>query len=116
VRRFSLAGRTEVPDIGRLAGGDGKMGGPTISSPCGCEHPGIEVLRRFAHGRLHGAAMAAVERHVAGCDACCRVVQAVPDDRLVGLLRRRDGAVGLLMPLLTAAFLVTAPGCWGGSK
>jgi hypothetical protein len=70
-------------------------------------HPDVEALRRFAHGRLHGPAMRQVERHVAGCDACCRAVQAVPDDRLVGLLRR--GAVALLLAVAPCAGAL--PGC-----
>jgi hypothetical protein len=70
-------------------------------------HPDVETLRRFAHGRLHGPAMRQAERHVAGCDACCRAVQAVPDDRLVGLLRR--GAVALLLAVALCAGAL--PGC-----
>jgi len=72
-------------------------------------HPDGESLRAFAHGRLDKATMAEVERHVGGCDACCRAVEAVPDDRLVGLLLRRQAVLLILSPVLALA----APGCSG---
>ena len=31
--------------------------------------------------------MAAVERHLAACESCCRLALAAPDDRLAALVR-----------------------------
>ncbi|HEX5103081.1 MAG TPA: serine/threonine-protein kinase, partial [Pirellulaceae bacterium] len=50
-------------------------------------HPTPDQLRAFAQGRLHGAEMAEVERHVSGCDSCCSHLERVPDDTLVQLAR-----------------------------
>jgi serine/threonine protein kinase/putative intracellular protease/amidase len=53
-------------------------------------HPDPEVLAAFGLGRLDPAAQAVVERHVAGCAACCLTLGAVADDRLVVLLRQAN--------------------------
>ena len=50
-------------------------------------HPTPGQLRAFAQGRLSGAEMAEVERHVAQCDSCCGHLERVPDDTLVQLAR-----------------------------
>ncbi len=50
-------------------------------------HPSHAQLRSFSHGRLAAAEMAEVESHVAQCDECCRVLEAVPEDTLVHLAR-----------------------------
>jgi anti-sigma factor RsiW len=69
-------------------------------------HPTGEILKRFAQGRLGDSEMTVVERHLEGCEACCQSLQELPDDRLVGLLRRRD-AVALVL----AAVVLTGLGC-----
>jgi serine/threonine protein kinase/putative intracellular protease/amidase len=51
------------------------------------QHPSRAELAAFALGRLPQQQAAEVERHVAGCEACCRVLRAVPDDTLVESLR-----------------------------
>jgi predicted Ser/Thr protein kinase len=51
-------------------------------------HPSAEQLVAFGQGRLPPATQAQVERHVAGCDACCAALRRVPDDTLVGQLRQ----------------------------
>ncbi|HKB39546.1 MAG TPA: zf-HC2 domain-containing protein, partial [Gemmataceae bacterium] len=51
-------------------------------------HPGRERLAAFRVGNLSLEDLADVEQHVAGCDSCCRSLKALPDDSLVGLLRR----------------------------
>jgi hypothetical protein len=57
----------------------------------GVRHPESEVLRRFALGLLDHKTTARVERHLLNCDACCRIAVAIPDDRLLTLLRRVPG-------------------------
>src|SRR5262249_47771705 len=51
-------------------------------------HPSEEELAAFGHGRLPPDRHAAVEQHVASCDACCAVLRRLPDDTLVGALRK----------------------------
>src|SRR2546423_15214884 len=55
-------------------------------------HPTLEQLAAFDRGQLPPEERAAVERHVAGCDACCARLESVPDDALVGLLREATGS------------------------
>ena len=50
-------------------------------------HPTSAELHSFAHGRLGAMQMAEVERHIAHCDSCCRVLESVPEDTLVQLAR-----------------------------
>ena len=51
-------------------------------------HPDPSTLEAFALGQIEISAMRRVEDHLARCPSCARVVQSVPDDRLVALLRR----------------------------
>ncbi|HKB00978.1 MAG TPA: protein kinase [Gemmataceae bacterium] len=55
-------------------------------------HPDADRLAAFVHGRLATPDRAAVERHVADCADCCRVLMAVPDDALCERLREADTA------------------------
>ncbi len=60
----------------------------------GCEyglshHPDEAALRGFALGQLRARELNRIAAHLAHCPACVRVVEAVPDDDLVALLRRR---------------------------
>jgi hypothetical protein len=61
-------------------------------------HPSHEQLAAFGSGQLGPDEMAEVERHVAGCDACNAVLESLPDDSLVSLLKDRitvaDAAAG----------------------
>jgi hypothetical protein len=57
-------------------------------------HPDAETLRRFALGRLPSEAMETLERHLRDCVICGRLVEHVPGDRLVALLRRSPEARG----------------------
>jgi hypothetical protein len=52
------------------------------------DHPGTAQLSAFGLGQLDAAEAAAIERHVAGCSACCQTLWTLPDDRLVNLLRQ----------------------------
>src|SRR5262245_28414649 len=54
-------------------------------------HPSLGQLAAFDQGQLRPAERAAVERHLVACDACCQVLEGVPDDRLVSLLRAAAG-------------------------
>jgi putative intracellular protease/amidase len=51
-------------------------------------HPSPEQLAAFGLGRLGPALQAGVERHVAECDICCRVLRDLPADTLLERLRR----------------------------
>lgn len=59
----------------------------TAATPI-ARHPDPEQLRRYALGLLAGEPTESVERHLAGCDRCCRLALEAPGDRLVTLLRR----------------------------
>src|SRR5690349_5250776 len=50
-------------------------------------HPSPERLAAFDQGQLSPSEWAEIEDHVAGCDVCCRLLEGVPDDRLISLLR-----------------------------
>ena len=50
-------------------------------------HPTPEQLAAFVQGRLSPAEQTTLEEHIAGCEACCRKMQAAPDDTLLGQLR-----------------------------
>lgn len=51
------------------------------------QHPSAEQLQAFGHGRLAPGEQAAIERHIAACDACCQLLRQLPDDTLLGRLR-----------------------------
>jgi hypothetical protein len=51
------------------------------------DHPGAEVLAAFGLGKLDEQTSTAVEAHLAGCEACRAVVERLPDDTLIGLVR-----------------------------
>ncbi len=50
-------------------------------------HPSRGELEAFERGRLHSAQWRRIERHVAECDTCCRLLEETPDDALVNLLK-----------------------------
>jgi serine/threonine-protein kinase len=50
-------------------------------------HPSLEELAAFAVGRLPPETLGAIAAHVAGCDACCQALRAVPDTRLLDPVR-----------------------------
>src|SRR5262249_40706413 len=54
-------------------------------------HPTLEQLAAFDLGRLPPGEQARVESQVAGCDVCCRALEELPNDPLVGLLRAVAG-------------------------
>src|SRR5437764_3184047 len=59
----------------------------SMSGPA-ADHPPPERLPAFGLGLLSVEESAAVERHVAECDACCRSLLTVADDALVARLRQ----------------------------
>jgi hypothetical protein len=61
-------------------------------------HPAADELTAFAQGRLGPARQAEIERHVAGCDRCCRALRAVPDDTFLTALREAPTPPGVWRP------------------
>jgi tetratricopeptide (TPR) repeat protein len=61
-------------------------------------HPDPDQVRRFGLGQLAGHEARRVESHVARCDRCAALLQQTPDDKLIGLLRRREAWPGALLP------------------
>src|SRR5580765_3401870 len=55
--------------------------------PVQSEHPSLERLADFVHGRLAPGDQAEIEQHVADCEACCRALEQIPDDTLMGNMR-----------------------------
>jgi WD40 repeat protein len=50
-------------------------------------HPSAQQLAAFDSGLLRPSEWEALERHVAGCAACCERLEALPEDSMVTLLR-----------------------------
>jgi hypothetical protein len=50
-------------------------------------HPTWEQLWAFDQGQLRLSVWTEIASHVIRCDACCRELEAMPDDNLVVLLR-----------------------------
>ncbi len=67
------------------------------------DHPSIEQLNAFAIGQLTENDSLAVERHLAVCTSCNRVLETSPDDSFVTLVRQS----GLLVQ--TGSTLAVAP-------
>jgi hypothetical protein len=51
------------------------------------EHPSAEQLNAFALGQLDDGSSAKVERHVADCQVCGKMLETSPDDSLVALFQ-----------------------------
>jgi serine/threonine protein kinase len=56
------------------------------------DHPRAEELQAFGQGRLDPTSAAVVERHVAACDSCCRLLEDAPADSFVNQLRHAGPA------------------------
>src|SRR5262245_10442309 len=50
-------------------------------------HPSPEQLAAFDRGQLTGPESSQVEQHVAACAACCALLENLPADSLLPLLR-----------------------------
>jgi serine/threonine protein kinase len=50
-------------------------------------HPTLDRLAAFDQGQLSPDEWTEIERHVAGCDTCCRRLEEVPEDGFIHLLR-----------------------------
>ena len=50
-------------------------------------HPSPERLAAFVSGKLGEAESAEIETHLADCDTCRAVLELLPDDTVVSLLR-----------------------------
>src|SRR5262245_27575580 len=64
--------------------------GMTMHQPAGT-HPSLDQLAAFDRGQLRPAEWEAVGQHLASCDACCRQLEAVPDDPFVAPVRESAG-------------------------
>lgn len=53
-------------------------------------HPTSAALLAYGQGRLSAGEMSAIESHLAGCDSCCELLAATPDDTL--MIRAREAA------------------------
>ena len=51
-------------------------------------HPDQGQLARFRLGALSPEEVEEIASHVASCDSCCRSLRQLPDDSLVGLVRK----------------------------
>jgi serine/threonine protein kinase/HEAT repeat protein len=51
-------------------------------------HPSAEELHAYGEGRLAPEAVGAVERHIAQCDSCCRLLASASADSFLGRLRK----------------------------
>jgi WD40 repeat protein len=57
-------------------------------------HPSADQLQRFGRGLLPPAEAAVLEEHLGACDACCRLLEAMPVDSFLGRLREaKNGPV-----------------------
>src|SRR5262245_25140040 len=74
-------------------------------------HPSADELRAFGRGQLSAEAAAAVERHVAECESCCRLLEEAPGDSFEGQLREAGQGAALATTAGAAAgTLGEAPG------
>jgi hypothetical protein len=75
-------------------------------------HPSAAELAAFDLGRLAPGDWLRVADHVAGCDACCAALEAVPEDSLVALLRASAATPGATPdPHAPARSAVRSPRC-----
>jgi eukaryotic-like serine/threonine-protein kinase len=61
-------------------------------SPDSTDHPPADRLRAYGDGRLPPDAAAAVEDHLAACEACCRALEGAPTAALIDRLRAHPEA------------------------
>ncbi|MBN1854835.1 MAG: protein kinase, partial [Pirellulales bacterium] len=50
-------------------------------------HPLRNQLIQFSLGKLDSEESAAIEEHIASCDACCQIIRSLPNDTLVDMLQ-----------------------------
>src|SRR5262245_57360149 len=65
-------------------------------NPVSASHPGAGRLAAFVSGLLDPDQSAAIESHLADCDTCRTVLEALPEDTLSSLLR--EGAARFKPP------------------
>lgn len=71
-------------------------------------HPRAEELQAFGQGRLAPEAAADVERHIAECESCCRLLEVAPGDSFEGRLRQAVPATATTVDSASGT-LVDAP-------
>ena len=57
------------------------------------EHPDATILALFAAGRLRSSEMERLGEHVAECSVCLEILEQVPEDSMVQLLRDQCGPI-----------------------
>jgi len=63
-------------------------------NPIKVSHPNPDQLVAFASGQVPEEVATEIGTHLAGCEACRTVVDTVPDDTLLSLLRKPAAAAG----------------------
>src|SRR5262249_50823917 len=66
------------------------------------QHPSPDEVRAFGQGHLSAEAADAVERHVADCESCCRLLEEAPGGSFEGQVREASRGA----PLATTADVV----------
>jgi serine/threonine protein kinase/tetratricopeptide (TPR) repeat protein len=56
-------------------------------APCADQHPTPEQLTAFAHQTLNDEEWATVEEHVNACESCRQILEALPEDPFVAMVR-----------------------------
>jgi hypothetical protein len=56
-------------------------------------HPDATILALFAAGRLRSSEMDRLGEHLAECSVCLEVLEQLPEDEMVGMLREHGGQV-----------------------
>jgi eukaryotic-like serine/threonine-protein kinase len=54
------------------------------------EHPDRERLSAFLNGQLSDAEQTALAHHIDGCETCCEMLRAIPDDAFIVRLRNAN--------------------------
>lgn len=81
VRSTSLRGYSHYP-----RGSEYLIPGPESVSALQ-EHPDHQQLAAFLWGQLDDSEQSAIESHIADCAACCKILQEIPDNTMLGRLR-----------------------------
>ena len=63
--------------------------GSSVGAATATVHPDAAILALFAAGRLRSSEMERIGEHVGGCSVCLDVLERIPEDSIVQLLRDR---------------------------
>jgi hypothetical protein len=62
-----------------------------MDAPAATIHPDAAILALFASGRLRASEMERLGEHLAACSVCLAVLEQLPEDSMVGMLRDQGG-------------------------